>query len=48
MAVTSEEFPVNKQGIKGERIEELEEVQEMDSFPVLVESWSMKAAVFFR
>lgn len=38
MAVTSEEFPVNKQGIKGERIEELEEVQEMDSFPVLVES----------
>ena len=43
MAVTSEEFPVNKQGIKGERIEELEEVQEMDSFPVLVES-----LVFFR
>ena len=38
MAVTSEEFPVNKQGIKGERIEELEEIQERDSFPVLVES----------
>lgn len=38
MAVTSEEFPVNKQGIKKERIEELEEVQEKDSFPVLVES----------
>lgn len=38
MAVTSEEFPVNKQGIKGERIEELEEVQGKDSFPVLVES----------
>ena len=28
MAVTSEEFPVNKQGISGEHIEELEEVQE--------------------
>ena len=38
MAVTSEEFPVNKQGIKKERIEKLEEVQEKDSFPVLVES----------
>lgn len=38
MAVTSEEFPVNKQGISKECIEELEEVQEMDSFPVLVES----------
>ena len=38
MAVTSEEFPANKQGIKGERIEELEEIQERDSFPVLVES----------
>ena len=38
MAVTSEEFPVNKQGISGEHIEELEKIQELDSFPVLVES----------
>lgn len=38
MAVTSEEFPVNKQGISKKCIEELEEVQEMDSFPVLMES----------
>ena len=38
MAVTSEEFPVNKQGISEEHIEELEKIQELDSFPVLVES----------
>ena len=38
MAVTSEEFPVNKQGISREHIEELEKIQELDSFPVLVES----------
>ena len=44
MAVTSEEFPVNKQGIKGERIEELEEIL----FRSLWNPWSMKAAVFFR
>lgn len=31
MAVTSEEFPVNKQGISGEHIEELEKIQELDS-----------------
>lgn len=38
MAVTSEEFPVNKQGISVEHIEKLEKIQELDSFPVLVES----------
>ena len=31
MAVTSEEFPVNKQGISGEHIEELEKIQELDT-----------------
>ena len=47
MAVTSEEFPVNKQGISGEHIEELEKIQELDSFRFLWNLRSMKAAAFF-
>ena len=38
MAVTSEEFPVSKQNLDGTLVKKLEEKQEEDSFPVLVES----------
>ena len=38
MAVTSEEFPVNKQGLAKKDIQKLEEEQADNSFPVVVES----------
>ena len=38
MAVTSEEFPVSKQGLEEGQIRGLEERQEADSFPVLTKS----------
>lgn len=38
MAVTSEEFPVSKQELDSTLVQKLEEEQEKDSFPVLVES----------
>lgn len=38
MAVTSEEFPVNKQGLAKKDIQKLEEEQAENSFPVVVES----------